>query len=377
MDPAVFAHAAPVGKLNGYPAAGVKYETREVGTLERRMTNPPEATNAHAWRRLDEAPRARLMHGPTPLEPMDRLRAALGAKPRLLVKRDDLTGLAFGGNKTRKLEFSIGAALAAGCDAVITCGGVQSNHVRQTAAAAAKFGLACHAVVNNPLPAPPPAYLTGGNRLLDDLLGAILHDVGDGPDALDVGIEAVGERLRAEGRKPFVIPLGASDETGSLGYVDCARELLAQIDSLNCRPTAVVLCTGSCGTHAGLLTGLALADSAIRVVGVSISETGPVKAGKVDDLARRLASRLGAPLAAPAVEVDGRHAGAGYGVETPEASAAIRLAATNEGLLLDPVYTGKTMAGLTALLREGHFDADAAVIFLHTGGAPALFAYAD
>jgi L-cysteate sulfo-lyase len=329
---------------------------------------------------LEDAPRVRFAHLPTPLEPMPRLRAALGAAPRLFVKRDDCTGLAFGGNKTRKLEFTLGLALAQGCDVLITTGGTQSNHVRQTVAAAARCGLACHAVIANPLASPPGGYLTSGNLLLDQVMGAVIHEVIDDDALVQAKVRELEAGLRAEGRKPFIVPLGASDEVGSQGYVLCARELLQQCEDAAIDLSHVVLSTGSSGTHAGLLTGLRLAGSTVEVVGISSSEPALVKIDKVKGIARRLLVKLGEPEwdgFEDDVEVHDDYVGVGYGAETAAANAAIRLVARTEGLLLDPVYTGKVMAGLIDQLARGRFDGARDVVFLHTGGAPALFAYGE
>jgi len=324
-----------------------------------------------------QAPRVSLAHLPTPLQPMTRLRAVLGCAPALFVKRDDCTGLALGGNKTRKLEFTLGAALAAGADTLVTTGGLQSNHVRQTAAAAARCGLACHAMVASPLPRPDSIYRSSGNLLLDGLFGAVLHEAAD--DAVATArAAALVESLRRDGRRPFLVPLGASDGLGSLGYVVCAEELLAQCREQGVAATHVVLCTGSAGTHGGLLAGLRRAGSAISVIGVSSSEPSAVKIGKVRSVMGQVFETLGEappPNLDAGIDVRDDYVGEGYAFPTDEANRAIRLAAETEALVLDPVYTGKAMAGLIDLLAKGEFADDAQVVFLHTGGAPALFAY--
>ncbi len=328
---------------------------------------------------LRGVPRVRLAHLPTPLEPLARLREALGVGPRLFVKRDDCTGLAFGGNKARKLEFTLGAALTEGADCLITTGGVQSNHVRQTTAAGAKFGLDCFAVLDCPLSSPRPEYLVSGNRLLDGVLGAAIEVENGGEAAVRARVQSLQAHLRASGRKPFLVPLGASDEVGSLGYVLAAREMLDQAAGLKLDVSHVVLCTGSAGTHAGLLTGLRLNGSDATVVGVSSSEPSAVKIGKVEDIARRILEKLGKlPWSAFGSDtiVQDDYVGDGYGAETKGGFDAIRLVASTEAILLDPVYTGKAMAGLIDLLRRGALDRARDIVFLHTGGTPALFAYA-
>lgn len=331
------------------------------------------------WRRkLAQVARVELAQIPTPLAPMPRLRGALGARSRLFVKRDDCTGLAFGGNKARKLEFTIAAAIAAGADTLITTGGIQSNHVRQTAAAAARYGLACHAILDNPLNDPTPGYLASGNRLLDELLGARVHAAPAGEAAIAACVTGLAEEIEAGGGHPFVVPLGASDEIGSLGYVVCATELLAQIAAQGLDVSHVVLSTGSAGTHAGLLAGLRLEGSAIRIIGVSCSEPAAVKMAKVEDISSRIFHLLGQePLRGVLddIRVYDNYVGAGYGSRTEAAEQAIRLVASTEGILLDPVYTGKAMAGLIDLIAHDALSGARDVVFLHTGGAPALFAY--
>ena len=320
---------------------------------------------------LSRFPRLTLAHLPTPLEQLERLGRELGS--RLFVKRDDCTGLAFGGNKTRKLEF----ALEQGADAIVTSGGLQSNHVRQTAAAAARLGLACHAVLDNPLSDPPPAYEHSGNRLLDELFGAVAHVVAGAE--VESRIEELTASLKTEGKTPYVVPLGASDGVGALGYVECARELLVQCEAANVQPSHVFLATGSAGTHGGLLAGLRLLGSHLAVVGVAVSETTEAKRAKVRDLVDQVSHVLG--LRESSVDDDDivvldEYVGAGYGVPTAAAEAAIRRLARVEGLLLDPVYTGKAMAGMLDLLANRRLEGLCDPIFLHTGGTPALFAYA-
>lgn len=324
-------------------------------------------------------PRVALGHLPTPLEPAPALTRALGG-PRLFVKRDDCTGLALGGNKTRKLEFSMAAALEQRADLIITSGGTQSNHVRQTAAAAAKLGLECQCVVANPLRDFQLDYVRTGNILLDRLLGAQLHVASDtGSATNDELLRLVAQATRA-GRRPYVIPVGASDAVGSLGYVNCATELLQQCASAGIDPGHIVVATGSAGTHAGLLVGLRLQGSAIDVVGVAVSETSVLKIGKVRRVVDQLLALIGAaPNLVPdqdIVVVDG-YVGGGYAIPAPDTLQALRMAAQLESLILDPVYTGKAMAGLVDLIRTGKLHGTKDIIFMHTGGSPAMFAYSD
>ena len=320
--------------------------------------------------------RTRFCHLPTALEALPRLSAELGG-PAILVKRDDATGLGFGGNKTRKLEFLVGAALADGADMLVTAGGVQSNHCRQTAAAAARQGLGCALVLQRRVAWNHPDYERGGNVLLDRLAGAELHLVERGAD-LAVELERLAGELRARGRRPFVIPVGGSTPLGALGYVAAGLELLAQADAQGRPLDAIVHASGSGGTQAGLLTALHALGAEVPVVGISVSEPRAELEATVAALAGRTAALLGS--AAPprdAVEVQGGHIGADYGQPTAGMREALRLCARLEGLFLDPVYTGKAMAGLIDLVRTGRFARDQTVVFVHTGGTPALFPYLD
>lgn len=323
--------------------------------------------------RVNARPRAALCHLPTPLE---ALRTPLeGVAGRLFVKRDDCTGLAFGGNKSRKLEFSLGDALATGATAVITASSVQSNHLRQTAAGAARHGLDCHLVVSPALERFPRDHLDSGNVLLDQLLGARLHLA---PSAADEGatIERVRRAIECDGGRPYVIPLGASDGIGCVGYVVAAWELLEQCQRGGFVPSHVFVATGSGGTHAGLLAGLRLAGVDTVVVGVSVSEPAPAKRAKVKtalaDLERVLGLSL--PIADEHLLVYDDYTGPGYGHPTRDANACIVRIARHEGLLLDPDYTGKAFAGMADLLARRAVGVVRDAVFLHTGGAPVIFA---
>ena len=303
-----------------------------------------------------------LAHRPTPLEPLDRLSDWLGG-PRLLVKRDDQTGLALGGNKARKLEHLCAEALAQGCDTLVTGGGPQSNHCRMTAAAANRLGLQCHLALAGPAP-----ELPSGNLLLDHLLGAHLH-----PTAareyyeIEASIEAVADEVRAAGGRPYAIPVGGASVTGALGYVDAARELS---DQLAGPLDWIVVADGSGGTHAGLIAGL---ETPTRILGIDVG-TRPDLDERVPELAAETALDTGRASPLGEIHIDHTRFGAGYGKPTPECLEAIRAAARLEGLILDPVYTGKAMAGLFGWIREGRFNDNQSVLFWHTGGAPALFA---
>lgn len=300
---------------------------------------------------------------PTPVEPMDRLGAALGMAPGcLLVKRDDLTGLGGGGNKARKLEHLCADALARGCDVLVTGGGPQSNHVRITAAAANRLGLGCTVVLGGTEP-----DVAVGNVLLDLLLGPdIVWSGARDYDASEAAIAAACERLAAEGRRPYCIPVGGASAVGALGYVAAADEVLAQVPDLD----VVVVADGSGGTHAGLVAGLG--DHA-RVLGVDVGAR-PDLAARVAELAAETAALAGRPPPRGEPVIDGGQAGEGYGAPTEACREAVDLAARLEGLICDPVYVGKGLAGLVAAVREGRIARDARVVFFHTGGMPALFA---
>ena len=305
-----------------------------------------------------DAPRFELGFWPTPLQPLRRLGAELGIE--LWIKRDDLSGLATGGNKVRKLEYLIGAALAAGADCVVTGGAAQSNHSRQTAAAAAAAGLGCHLALGGTAPDHPD-----GNLLLDQIYGAHLHWCG--PCRKGERIPEILAQLQGEGRRPYLIPYGGSDETGALGFVRAAGELAGQALAGGIDFGEIVLASSSGGTHAGLIDGARRAGLRARLHGMAIDPEDP---GKAPGVIRDLAARLGTPDAR--VELDDVSLFAGYGEPTEhETSAILRLART-EGILLDPVYTGRAFAGLLARAAEGSLQGP--VLFWHTGGLPALFA---
>ena len=322
-------------------------------------------------------PRVKLCQAPTPLERLPRLTAALGG-PDIWMKRDDLTGMGLGGNKVRKLEFLAGAALAAGADHLVTQGAVQSNHVRQTAAVAAKLGLACTAVLEHRIETNDGTYLNNGNVLLDRMLGTHLEYCPSSTD-MQAAIEAVGDRLRADGAKPYLIPGGGSNATGALGYAAVALELLVQANEIGLHTDRLVHATGSAGTQAGLVAGLHAMSSPVRVLGIGVRLPRDKQEANVLRLAQATAAHLGLdrPVPAAAVEANCDYVGAGYGVPTPGMVEAVTMVARLEGVLLDPVYSGKGMAGLIDLIRQGVFTAGQTVVFLHTGGSAGLFGYAD
>jgi D-cysteine desulfhydrase family pyridoxal phosphate-dependent enzyme len=326
---------------------------------------------------LDQLPRINLLHAPTPLEPLPRLSAALGG-PQLWAKRDDCTGLALGGNKVRKLEYLLGEALAQGADTVITTGGFQSNHARQTAAAAARLGLRCLLILTDSVPGRAPAYRTNGNLILDDLFGARI-ELRPGTADVDAEMTRAAERYVVEGRKPYVIPIGGSNALGLIGYVRAARELLEQARVQGVEFTHVVLASASGGTQAGLALGLALEGSNAPVIGYCVGRASTDQRPRIAALMRHGAELLGidSPLTPGDLLLEDGVVGQGYGLPTTAMAEAVRLAASQEGLVLDPVYTGKAMAGLIAGVRAGRYQSGDVVIFLHTGGTPGLFAYPD
>jgi D-cysteine desulfhydrase family pyridoxal phosphate-dependent enzyme len=324
---------------------------------------------------LDAPPLRRFVPQPTPLEPLDRLTEVLGG-PRIWIKRDDCTALPGGGNKARKLEWLVADALEQGADVLLTGGALQSNHARQTAAAAAKVGLGCELFLVHGVPGRSEAYRTAGNLLLDRLLQARTHVLPAGAD----GAEAMAHRaeeLRRQGLRPYEIPPGGSTPVGAKGYVSAANELLDQVHRFGLRLGTIVQATGSGGTQAGLAVGLAERGSSAGLVGISVGASRDEMRMKIDPLVAALRRALPATGAEPHIEIDDRYIGDGYGVPTEAGLQAIRLVAELEGILLDPVYTGKAMAALIDLVQADDLPADRDVVFLHTGGWPALFAYPD
>lgn len=314
---------------------------------------------------MQPIPRVRIAHLPTLVEALPRLTAHLGG-PRLLVKRDDQTGLAFGGNKTRKLECLLAEAQAAGAKTLITAGAVQSNHCRQTAAAAARFGLRCKLVLAGEPPAQPD-----GNLLLDLLFGAeIVWATGDERDAV---LQRTFERAWQAGERPYLIPYGGSNAVGAAAYALALQELLDQ----GVRPDVIVLASSSGGTQAGLVAGARLTGFKGRILGISVEKPEvALHAQRIAKLASEVCDRLGHPqtISPAEVEVNADYVGGGYGVMGAPEREAIHLFAHLEGLLLDPVYTGRAAAGLIDLIRRGAFPREQTVLFWHTGGTPALLA---
>ncbi len=324
---------------------------------------------------LARFPRRRYTQGFTPIEPMRRLSSALDG-PSLYIKRDDLLGLAGGGNKTRKLEFLVADALAQGADTLITVGAPQSNHCRLTLAAAAREGLACRLVIEERVPGSyDPAAI--GNNLLFELMGA--QSVRMVPAGTDLAAEMQrdADTVEASGGQAYVIPGGGSNPLGAIGYAACAAEIMAQSFESGLLFDRIVVASGSAGTHAGLLAGLAAIGARVPVIGINVRRERREQEGNVHRLAVATSALLDAPAPtrADTLALDD-WVGPGYSLPTPDMIAAVRLLARTEGVLLDPVYTGKAMAGLVALVRGGAFKPEERVLFLHTGGSPALHAYA-
>jgi len=329
--------------------------------------------------RLKRFPRATLAHGPTPLEALPNLSEVLGV-PDLYVKRDDCTGLAMGGNKARQLEFYFGDAQARGASAVLITGAWQSNYVRCTAAAAAKLGMRCLVQLEDRVKDMPPGYHHSGNVLLDHLLGAEVHTYPEGEDeeGADLALERLAAELGSQGERPYVIHLGPDHPPlGALGYVEAAAELVRQASERHVDLGSVVVASGSGQTHAGLLVGLrALGRKDIRLRGFCVRRRAEAQRQRVLRCAQAVTELLGLGdlLGSDDVEVYDDQLGPGYGRHSQGSQDAIRMAARLEGLLMDPVYTGKALAGMIALARAGSFG-DRAAVFIHTGGTPALFAY--
>ncbi|MFT5506010.1 MAG: L-cysteate sulfo-lyase, partial [Gammaproteobacteria bacterium] len=305
-----------------------------------------------------------------------RLSQVLGCE--LYFKRDDCTGLASGGNKTRKLEYLIADAKAADADTLITIGGLQSNHARQTAAAAAKFGFACELVLEPVSGTPKTNYIDNGNLLLDHLLGATIHRLEPDDNSADYANNLI-EKCLKEGRQPYLIPIGGSNVIGSFGYVRCGIELAGQLLEQNIQLDQIVLATGSAGTQAGLLAGFIATDCKIPVLGISVSRSTDVQRALVENLLREVltALELNPESASDKVITDGNYVGDGYGIATAAMIDAVKTCARLEGLLLDPVYTGKAMAGLIDLCQKGVINSSSRLLFLHTGGSPGLYGYQE
>lgn len=319
---------------------------------------------------LHQFPRLELLGAPTPLEHLPRLSDYLGRD--IFIKRDDFTPVAMGGNKLRKLEFLAADALREGADVLLTAGAIQSNHVRQTAAVAARLGLKCVALLENPIGTHSENYLSNGNRLLLDLMDAEVIMV----EALHNPTEQLAEEathLEAQGFRPYIVPVGGSNALGALGYVECAQEIAHQSEGV-VDFAAVVVASGSAGTHAGLAVGLEHLLPETELVGVTVSRQVAAQLPLVERLRQSLAEKLEVQAKAPITLWDDYFAPR-YGEPNDEGMAAVKLLAQLEGILLDPVYTGKAMAGLLDGISQNRFRREGPLLFIHTGGAPALFAY--
>jgi L-cysteate sulfo-lyase len=326
---------------------------------------------------LARFPRIRLAHLPTPIEFMPRLTEALGG-PEIWIKRDDCTGLSTGGNKTRKLEYLMAAAQAEGADMVMTQGAIQSNHARQTAAAAAKLGMGCHLILENRTGSNVTDYMENGNVLLDGLHGATTETRPGGGD-MNAVLEEVAAEWRAKGRKVYAIPGGGSNTTGALGYVNCALETVGQLNDMGLAIDHFITATGSAGTQAGLVAGFRILNASFPLLGFGVRAPKEAQEANVLKLAEATAEKLGHPGAVKAADVvaDCNYVGEGYGIPAASTLEAIRMLAELEGILLDPVYSGKGMAGLIDHVRQGKFKKGQRVLFLHTGGSAALFGYRE
>ncbi|WP_158784459.1 D-cysteine desulfhydrase [Pantoea sp. BAV 3049] len=319
---------------------------------------------------LHSFPRLELLGAPTPLEHLPRLSDYLGRD--IFIKRDDVTPVAMGGNKLRKLEFLAADALRQGADVLLTAGAIQSNHVRQTAAVAAKLGLKCVALLENPIGTDAENYLSNGNRLLLELMDAEVVMV-DALHSPNEQLEEQATRLEAQGFRPYVVPVGGSNALGALGYVECAQEIAHQSEGV-VDFAAVVVASGSAGTHAGLAVGLEQLLPDTELVGVTVSRKVVDQLPKVTAIQQQLAASLELTASAPITLWDD-YFGPRYGEQNAEGNEAIKLLARLEGIFLDPVYTGKAMAGLLDGISQNRFRREGPIVFVHTGGAPALFAY--
>jgi len=329
---------------------------------------------------VKDFPRVHLGHTPTPLELLNNVSADFGCK--VWIKRDDCTGLAFGGNKSRQLDFYIGQALEQGADTLLTTGAVQSNHVRTTVAAARKLGLDIEVQLEHRVDREQPEYHNSGNPYLVRLMGAKIHyyPVGEDEEGADRALEVRAEELAAEGRNAFVIPLSnAHTPYGALGYVEGAEELMTQLDALDVRPSRFIVPTGSASTHSGFLLGVRACGSDIPVHGVCVRRDSTSQRQRVSKKLNSVIHTIGCDIQISDSEIicDDSQLAPGYGMPNESTVDAIKYMARREGILLDPTYSGKTFAVLLDMLRHGKFAANEQVVFLHTGGAVSLFGYPE
>ena len=324
---------------------------------------------------LAKFPRRRYTEGQTPIEKLENFSKVLGG-PTIYIKRDDLLGLTSGGNKTRKLEFLMADAIAKGADTILTCGAVQSNHCRLTLAAAVKEGLKCQLILEERVPG---SYKPegSGNNFLFNLLGVEETYVVPGGSNMMGELEKLAAKLEAEGRKPYIVPGGGSNSIGATGYVACVEETMAQLFDKGIKIDHMVVPSGSAGTHAGIIAGMVGVNGNIPVTGVSVNRNKEVQTNAVWNLAKETAKRVGVAdeIEKDMVQVTDEYVGPGYSIPSDAMVEAVQLLARTEGILLDPVYTGKVMAGLIGMVRQGKFKKEDNILFLHTGGSPALYAY--
>lgn len=327
---------------------------------------------------LAQFPRRGYVKQPTPVEPLPAFSKALGGKVNIWIKRDDTLPGTGGGNKTRKLDFCIADALTKGSDTIITCGAVQSNHCRLTLAWAVKEGLDCHLVLEERVPGSYNPQ-SSGNNFLFQMLGVSSVTIVPGGSPMLQEMQKLADKLAAAGRKPYIIPGGASNSIGALGYVQCAQELQQQMFEQGCNFNHVIVPSGSAGTHAGFLLGMLACNMNIPVTGIGVNRKKPVQEQAVFDLMRQTADLIGAVVNIPreTVVAYDDYVGPGYSLPTVAMAEAVTLLARTESILLDPVYSGKAMSGLIDFVRKGMFPTGSNVLFLHTGGSPALFAYED
>jgi D-cysteine desulfhydrase len=327
---------------------------------------------------LTRFPRRQYLQGPTPIEALPAFSRALGNKVNIYIKRDDLLPGCAGGNKTRKLDFCIADALDKGADTIITCGAVQSNHCRLTLSWAVKEGMDCHLVLEERVPG---SYKEdgSGNNFLFNIMGVKSTKVVPGGSDMMGEMEKVAARLQAEGKKPYIIPGGASNAIGAMGYVACAQEIQQQLFESCLHIDHMVVPSGSAGTHAGIVVGMYGTSAGIPVSGVNVSRPKDVQEAIVYNLAKETAELVGVrgEIGAEEITCFDQYVGPGYSLPTDSMIEAVKLLAQTESILLDPVYSGKAMAGLIDLVRNDHFPAGSNILFLHTGGSPALYAYLD
>ena len=323
-------------------------------------------------------PRRQYLQGNTPIEFLPLLTKAVGGDVNLWVKRDDLLPGAAGGNKTRKLEFCIAEAIEKGADSIITCGAIQSNHCRLTLSWSVKENLDCHLILEERVKGTYNKDASG-NNFLYQLLGVTSIEIVEGGSDTTAAMEKKAASLKAVGKKPYMIPIGASNAIGALGYAACAGETMTQLNSMHLDIDHVVVPSGSAGTHAGMVVGMAGVNAGIPITGINVSQTKNEKEEKVYNLALELAQKLDikAGISRKDIICFDEYVGEGYSIPTDSMVEAVKLFARTEGILLDPVYSGKAAAGLVDLVRKNHFPKGSNVLFLHTGGTPALYAYMD